>query len=144
MKKPVSNILLCLIVFVFSCGNTQPSETEKQYTTNEYQDLVTLFKEWRAFEKPPQLDGAPDYTAETFNARMKNFETLRSRLNTMDTSGWSIPNQVDWMVVWAEMNGFDFNHKTLKPWVRDPAYYKSVWTAKSDVPAHELTRHIMP
>jgi hypothetical protein len=21
------------------------------------------------------------------------------------------------------MNGYDFNHRILKPWVRDPAYY---------------------
>ena len=25
----------------------------------------------------------------------------------------------------------------LQPWVRDPAYYKCVWTSRSDVPAHE-------
>ena len=30
-----------------------------------------------------------------------------------------------------------FNYKILKPWQRDPAFYKSIWTYKSDVPAHE-------
>jgi len=35
------------------------------------------------------------------------------------------------------MNGFDFNHRILKPWVRDPAYYDTVWMSRSDVPAHE-------
>ena len=25
----------------------------------------------------------------------------------------------------------------MKPWQKDPAYYKSIWTYKSDVPAHE-------
>jgi len=35
------------------------------------------------------------------------------------------------------MNGYIFNYKVLKPWQRDPAYYKSIWTYKSDVPAHE-------
>ena len=59
----------------------------------------------------------------------------------MDTTGWSIPEQVDWHLVRAEMNGFDFNHRVLKPWVRDPAYYKSIWMARSDVPAHEGPTH---
>ena len=59
----------------------------------------------------------------------------------MDTTDWEINQQVDWMIVWAEMNGYEFNYKTLKPWVRDPAYYKSIWMARSDVPAHEGPTH---
>ena len=39
------------------------------------------------------------------------------------------------------MNGFEFNFRVLKPWERDPAYYKSVWMYRSDVPAHEGPTH---
>ncbi len=39
------------------------------------------------------------------------------------------------------MNGFDFNHRILKPWQRDPAFYKSIWMERSDVPAHEGPTH---
>ena len=35
------------------------------------------------------------------------------------------------------MNGYDFNYKILQPWVRDPAYYQTIWMNQSDVPAHE-------
>ena len=35
------------------------------------------------------------------------------------------------------MNGYNFNHNILKPWVRDPAFYKVIWEHRSDVPAHE-------
>jgi hypothetical protein len=35
----------------------------------------------------------------------------------------------------------DFNIHTLKPWVRDPAFYTSVWTYQSDTPAHEGPYH---
>ena len=45
--------------------------------------------------------------------------------------------QVDWHIVWSEMNGYDFNHRILKPWARDPAFYKALWMYRSDVPAHE-------
>ena len=106
-----------------------------------HSDLVALFQEWRAFEQPPLRDGAPDYTAATFEARYPEFLRLRERLYALDTTGWTVPQQVDWHVVRAEMNGFDFNHRVLKPWVRDPAYYQSIWMARSDVPMHEGPTH---
>jgi len=108
---------------------------------NGYEQLLDLFKEWRAFENPPMLNGAPDYTLKGRNARLPGFKTLQNRLMAIDTTGWAVPQQTDWKIVWAEMNGYDFNHRILKPWERDPAFYKSVWTYKSDVPAHEGPTH---
>lgn len=106
-----------------------------------HDDLVSLFEQWRQFEIPPMRDGAPDYTAATFAKRQPRFTALRDRLLAMDISSWPVPEQVDWYIVLAEMNGYDFNHRVLKPWVRDPAFYKSIWTYESDVPAHEGPTH---
>lgn len=106
-----------------------------------YPELLALFKEWRAFEAPPLRDGAPDYTAETFEKRRPAFEKLRARLLAIDTAGWPVAQQVDWHIIWAEMNGYGFNQRVLQPWARDPAFYKSLWTARSDVPAHEGPTH---
>jgi hypothetical protein len=122
-----------------SKGLTEAESTS--FTTNKYEDLVKLFHDWRAFENPPSRDGAPDYTIETFEKRQPQFVTFRNQLKAIDTTNWSIENQVDWMIVWAEMNGYDFNHRVLKPWQRDPAFYKTVWTYRSDVPAHEGPTH---
>lgn len=108
---------------------------------NSYEALVKLFEDWREFEHPPQLDGAPDYTAERFAAAYEALPGYVERLNAIGTEGWPLENQVDWHIVRAEMNGFDFNHRVLKPWVRDPAFYQSVWTYKSDVPGHEGPTH---
>ena len=102
-----------------------------------HNDLLDLFEEWRAFEQPPTRDGAPDYTAATFEIRYESYRALRARLDAMEIDNWTIPHQVDWHLVRAEMNGFDFNHRILKPWVRDPAFYDTVWMNRSDVPAHE-------
>ncbi|MEO2051311.1 MAG: hypothetical protein ABGX00_06070 [Allomuricauda sp.] len=139
-----NNIVLAFVfVFLLSCNtdkkesNSETSSKTENFISNDYGDLVALFKEWRTFENPPLLDGAPDYTAETFEKRWPRFKELQASLKAIDTTNWSVENQVDWMIVWAEMNGYDFNHRILKPWVRDPAFYKVVWTAKSDVPAHE-------
>ncbi|NNF76046.1 MAG: hypothetical protein HKN00_12720 [Flavobacteriaceae bacterium] len=128
---------LILSVIIIGCNNPEikPSSTTKTLTS--YEDLEILFNDWRSFETPPSYEGAPDYRAETFKNRRPQFDSLQNRLMSIDTAGWTIPQQVDWRIVWAEMNGYDFNDRILKPWQRDPAFYKSLWTYKSDVPAHE-------
>ncbi|MEQ9423315.1 MAG: hypothetical protein RJQ09_02775 [Cyclobacteriaceae bacterium] len=140
MKNKLS--LLLILFLIFSCQPT-PTQEEPPTKSNEYSDLVSLFNDWRTFEKPPVKDGAPDYTTETFAQRWPDFQNLRNQLNAIDTANWPIDQKVDWMIVWAEMNGYDFNHNILKPWVRDPAFYKSIWNSRSDVPAHEGPTHHM-
>ncbi len=108
---------------------------------SSYEELVDLFGDWRAFEKPPLLNGAPDYTASRFAQAHAELPALQNRLNDLDTSDWPIEQKVDWHVLRAEMNGFDFNHRVLKPWVRDPAFYQTIWAYRSDVPAHEGPTH---
>jgi hypothetical protein len=124
MTKTISIFLLSL----FLAGTS---------SAQDYDDLLNLFAEWREFERPPLLEGAPDYTADTFRDRYTVFGQLQARLADYDIDGWPIPHQVDWHLIRAEMNGFDFNHRILKPWARDPAYYDTVWMNRSDVPAHE-------
>jgi hypothetical protein len=108
---------------------------------NDYTELLQLFKDWREFESPPLLDGAPDYTAGQFTRRHADLQEYRTRLDRFDISAWTVAQQVDWHLIRAEMNGFDFNHRVLQPWVRDPAFYQSIWMDKSDVPGHEGPTH---
>jgi hypothetical protein len=145
--KMKSAILILLAIFFIGCEVDKKEKSIKNqtstvtFTSNEYSDLVALFKEWRTFEKPPVLEGAPDYTVESFEKRWPRFKELQSSIKAIDTTNWSVENKVDWMIAWAEMNGYDFNHRILKPWARDPAFYKSVWSYRSDVPAHEGPTH---
>jgi hypothetical protein len=101
--------------------------------SNSYAALVDLFREWRAFE----VAGAPDYTADTLARKHRELAGFKSLLASLDPRAWPIEQQVDWQIVRAELNGFDFNYRVLKPWERDPAFYQSIWTAQSDTPAHE-------
>jgi len=110
-------------------------------SSNRYDDLLALFAEWRAFEQPPLLDGAPDYTAATFAVRHEELKGLQARLAKIDASSWPVEQQVDHHLVRAEMNGLDFNIRVLKSWERDPAFYTTVWTAQRDTPAHEGPTH---
>ena len=125
---------LYLIVFFVSIGFSFSQD-------NNREELEVLFTDWRQFETPPLNNGAPDYSVETFRNRMPEFRKLRDRLNEIDKSKLDIKSKIDWTIIWAEMNGFEFNFRVLKPWERDPAYYKSVWMNRSDVPAHEGPTH---
>ncbi|MBC6368529.1 DUF885 family protein [Algoriphagus sp. AK58] len=127
------------LVLLLSCKSETPSADLPK--SENYADLVALFHEWRAFETPPLREGAPDYTSETFQNRQAEFERLRKKLNAIEFANWPAEQQVDWHIVWAEMNGYEFNFHVLKPWERDPAYYKSIWMDRSDVPAHEGPTH---
>jgi hypothetical protein len=130
-----------LLTFSLVMVSTSCSAAEDPPEPNSYEALVQLFEDWREFERPPMLDGAPDYTAATFAKRHAELPEYQARLAAIDTNGWPIDQQVDWHIVRAEMNGFDFNHRVLQPWVRDPAFYQSIWTYRSDVPGHEGPTH---
>lgn len=142
--KRVLHSFLSISIFLSACTSSDTRSISSDSPAKEsasYDDLTALFAEWRAFETPPLLDGAPDYTKATFDSRQPAFEELQNLLLSMDTTGWTVPQQIDWKIVGAEMNGYDFNRRILKPWERDPAFYKSVWTYRSDVPAHEGPTH---
>ncbi len=118
-----------------------PPTVRSQEVPAGYDALVALFAQWRAFEPPPRRDGAPDYGAAAMAAQHEGLRAFQARLRAIDPGGWPIAQQVDYHLVRAEMNGLDFNHRVLRPWARDPAFYLSVWTDQSDTPAHEGPTH---
>ena len=125
MKVAVCSLILSLAMPVLAQPDTN------------YEKLHEFFFEWRDFESPPLRDGAPDYTKGQFNKRRRVFKSLERKLADIDTLGWSRSAQADYRFIRAEMNGYEFNERVLKSWERDPAFYQTVWTYQSDVPAHE-------
>ena len=125
---------LLLALLLVSVGATS---LPAQETSRTYPDLIALFRGWRTFEEPPRVAGAPDYSPATTARRLDSLRVLQQRLAALDTTGWSIKEQVDWHLVRAEMNGMLYHLTVLKPHERDPAYYASVRTSESDTPAEE-------
>ena len=122
-------IAVALVLPTIVAGQTQP---------RTYDQLLALFKEWRAFEEPPRLaGGVPDYTPATNAKRLEGLRALQSRLAAIDRSGWTVPQQVDYHLVRAEMNGMDYHLRVLLPFARDPAYYAYLITEESDTPSKE-------
>ena len=102
-----------------------------------YAQLLALFTEWRAFEEAPRVAGVPDYSPATNARRLAGLRRLQQKLRAIDTTGWRVPEQVDWHLVRAEMNGMQYHLTVLTPWSRDPAYYVWLRTEQSDTPAEE-------
>jgi hypothetical protein len=105
--------------------------------SSRYEDLVSFFADWRAFQKPRVVGGVPDYGAAAMAAQQKELEAYKKRLAAIDPSGWPIPQQVDYAIVRAELNGLDFDHRVLKPWANNPGFYVTVFDEESDQPARE-------
>jgi hypothetical protein len=115
-----------------------PAVAGGQPRSDSYDQLIALFKEWRTFEEPPRLaGGVPDYTPATNAKRLEGLRALQSRLAAIDRSGWTVPQQVDYHVVRAEMNGMEYHLRVLEPFARDPAYYAYLITEESDTPSKE-------
>jgi len=108
-----------------------------QARPRRYEDLVAFFQEWRAFQRPKLVNGVPDYRAAAMTAQQKALVPMQRRLASFDTTGWSKPQQVDYRIVQAEMNGLDFDLRVLKPWAQNPAFYVTVFLDQSDQPARE-------
>jgi hypothetical protein len=102
-----------------------------------YAALVTLFQQWREFEHPVMKGNVPDYSASAMASKAAALPGWRKRLDAIDTAAWPIAQQNDYKLVKAEMNGLDYNLRVLRPWARDPAFYVSVWSFRSDVPLRE-------
>jgi hypothetical protein len=141
MKYLLSKSSLWVACVATLLGGVMSEVRSEEKPGSGYDDLLVLFADWREFESPPLLDGAPDYTVATFDSRQAQFLALRDRLESFSIKDWPIPHQVDWHLVRAEMNGYDFNRRILQPWARDPAFYKTIWMERSDVPAHEGPTH---
>jgi uncharacterized protein (DUF885 family) len=131
--------LLCVAtvitgVFIIT-ANSSAAQTAKG--PDGYSALVKLFQQWREFEHPVMNNNVPDYSAGAMAAKAAALDGWRKRLDAIDHKSWPIEQQTDYKLVRAEMNGFDFNLRVLRPWARDPAFYVNVFSSRSDIPWRE-------
>jgi hypothetical protein len=129
-------IYAAIVLVAIGCGKP-PAATSTAAKSTRYEDLTTRFGEWRSFHQPKEVDGAPDYSAGAMAAQARDLAGFVKRLAAIDPTSWPIPQQVDYYVVRAEMSGLDFDHRVLKPWTNNPAFYVTVHGDESDQPARE-------
>ncbi len=88
-----------------------------------YQALVTLNQEILELREPVTVGGFPDYRREVTAAQQQVLRGFFNRFEAIDPGGWPVPQQVDYLLVRAELNQLDFSHRVLRPWARDPGVY---------------------
>ncbi len=127
--------IACTALLLITC--TRQPKNEKTKSGSTYEELVQFFNDWREFESPEMIDGVPDYSEAAMKKQYADLPGWKERLAAFDTTGWSIKNQIDWYLIWAEMNGLDFEHRVKQPWKRDPAFYVWFYPYPTDVPERE-------
>jgi len=111
--------LLLVIIFINQCRTGENVTIPK----NKYDDLVQIFNALRKLQEPILDNGVPDYTEKAMLIQYSDLKDLKIKLLSIDTSGWMVSNRVDYHLVKGEMVAFEFHHRTLKPWSRDPGFY---------------------
>jgi Bacterial protein of unknown function (DUF885) len=135
MRGPTTSLVLTTLLL--ASPTAAPNAWCQQAAPRRHDDLVTLFTAWRTFQQPKLVNGVPDYSLRAMAAQQRELGTYRKRLAAFDTTGWPTTAQVDFHIVRAEMNGLDFDHRVLRPWANNPAFYVTVFAEQSDQPARE-------
>jgi hypothetical protein len=120
-------LLTFLSCVLFQCTNSEPPRGGMKGVPDSYEALEQFFIDWQATLEPDMINGVPDYREATMQAQYRELDRWKKRLEAMDITDWSVSQQVDWYVVWSDMNAMIFAHRVKKPWQRDPAFY--VWYA---------------
>ena len=134
------------------------NETGQAAISTDYADLVSLFREFRAFQQGESgnsrsysqsgwilstADDTPDFSAAAMAEKFHDLRAFQGRLEAMDPTDWTIPQQADYHLIRAEMNGQEFQHRVLSPWSRDPGFYNDVIAMLPEIAAWPLEENEM-
>jgi len=93
--------------------------------TGNYEDLLALHEEFRAWIPFSPVDGVTDYSDDAIATRIEEIDAMQERLRAIGVQGWSVPQQVDWLTTRAQLTQQEFILRVTRPWNRDPTFYLS-------------------
>jgi hypothetical protein len=130
-------LMVGMLFFALIAGCNAGSSVDVPTNRQSYDDLTSFFREWRAFRAPARVNGVPDFSVATMKKQFDELTEWQKALAEFPKDSWPIASQVDWHLIRAEMNGLEFDHRVLRPWERDPAYYVYFYPSPTDVPNRE-------
>lgn len=133
----MTNTIIKLAFFITASVIFLCHTTWAQMVSEGYASLLQLSKQLHMLERTVLPNGVPDYRKESIKKNQQTLLQYKAQHAKIDTAGWPIEQQVDYVLVLAEINAFDYNCCILQPWVRDPAFYAIVFGEQSDTPDHE-------
>ena len=95
-------------------------------------ELTTLAEEFRHFRSPVFASrksravrsavGIPNY-AEVVQEQKARLPHFQARLQAIDPQGWSVHDQIDYLLLRAEMDDVDWQHQVLRETITNPYFY---------------------
>ena len=137
MRKLAGILVVLLLISAGGQTKEPPADVQNVAVSTRYEDILALWRQFRDFQKPNVVEGVPDYAPKAMSAQQLRTGEFLKRLAAIDPAGWPTDRQVDYHIVRAELNGFDFDHRVLRPWSKDPCFYAVLETSEPDVPARE-------
>ena len=95
-------------------------------------ELATLAEEFRQFLSPVfasrksrsvrSVVGAPDY-ANVVREQQEGLPKFQARLRAIDPQNWSVHDQIDYLLLRAEMDDVDWQHQVVRETIKNPYFY---------------------
>ena len=95
-------------------------------------ELATLAEEFRKFRSPVfasrksrsvrSVVGAPDY-ANVVREQQEGLPKFQARLQAIDPQDWSVHDQIDYLLLRAEMDDVDWQHQVVRETIKNPYFY---------------------
>ena len=95
-------------------------------------ELATLAEEFRQFRSPVfasrksrsvrSVVGIPDY-ANVVREQQEGLPKFQARLRAIDPQGWSVHDQIDYLLLRAEMDEVDWQHQVVRETIKNPYFY---------------------
>ncbi len=86
-------------------------------------ELVALFKEFQAWQASGAAGVTTDYSPAAIEKRKAQLGAFQARLADMGVASWQKAEQVDYLIVRAELDKEHFIQQVTRPWARDPVFY---------------------
>lgn len=120
-KWPGRSWLAYLLMALLPPGGTEVLAAEAAARA----ELVEVFQQARSLAEPPRVDGIPDYSADVIESQKERLRNLRSRFDALQPGDWPVRDQVDYLLVRAELDMLDYGLHVYRASSRSPNFYLS-------------------
>lgn len=125
--------LACLVATALATLAAAPLGVQRPAPRAAVDSLSAEFWRWRARQQPissddiPRIDRDPEWTPDWSPRRVAGdvaaLRRFQQRWRAIDTTGWSVPRQVDYRLTGSAIHRVEWELLRLRPHARNPLFY---------------------